>query len=102
MTTISPQRGDAIYSLLKGDPSFRNAMPDSFGLHVDANVTVKDVEAMGRAHGFRLAPAGPCQPGHSPACYVHLLPGKRLGDVLREILTTEARVTTVNLNYVER
>jgi hypothetical protein len=102
MATISPPRGNVIYSLLKGGLSSRNAVPDSFGLHLDANVTVKDVERMGRAHGFRLAPGGQCQPGHSPACYVQLLPGKRLGDVFREILTTEAHVTTVNLNYVLR
>jgi hypothetical protein len=102
MTTISPPRGDVIYSLLKGGLSTRNAAPDSFGLHVDANVTVKDVERMGRTHGFRITPDSQCRPGLSPACYVHLLPGKRLGDVFREILTNEAHVTTVNLNYVLR
>lgn len=102
MATISPARGDVIFSLLSGDLDLTNAAPATFGLHVEGNVTTKDVERMGRAHGFRLFPLAQSRPDQSPACYVQLLPGKRLADVLRDILTTEARVTTVNLNYVER
>ena len=102
MGTVSPARGDVIYSLLSGDLGPTNVAPATFGLHVEGNVTTNDVERMGLAHGFRLIPSAPWRPDQSPICYVQLLPGKRLADVLRDILTTEARVTTVNLNYVER
>jgi len=102
MRTVSAPRGDVIYSLLRSDISQAGAAPDSFGVHVDANVSAHDIERMGIAHGFRLIPQSDCRPNLSPACYVQLLPGRRLADVLRSLLTTEARVTTVNLNYVER
>jgi len=102
MGTLSPPRGDVVYSLLKGELSTANAAPATFGLHVEAGTTTQDVERMGRAHGFRLLPAAICRPNQSPSCYVQLVPGRRLADVLRDILTTEAQVRTVNLNQVER
>jgi len=102
MRTVSAPRGDVIYSLLHGELDQAGAAPDSFGLHVDGNVSAHDIERMGLAHGFRLPPQSNCRPELSPACYVQLLPGRHLADVLRNLLTTEARVTTVNLNYIER
>lgn len=102
MRTVTPPRGDVIYTLLKGNLSTENAARGSFGLHVDPNLTSSDVQKMGRAHGFRLIPGAPCQPNVSSICYVHLLPGKDLAAVLRDILTTEPAVSTVNLNYIER
>ena len=102
MGTLSPPRGDVVYSLLKGELSTANAAPATFGLHVEAGTSMQDVERMGRAHGFRLLPAAVCRPNQSPSCYVQLVPGRRLADVLRDILTTEAQVRTVNLNQVER
>ena len=102
MSTVSPARGDVIYTLLRGHLSTESAAPDSFGLQVDANLTASDVQRMGLAHGFRLIPYSQCRPDVSPICYVHLLPGRNLAAVLREILTTEPRVSTVNLNYVAR
>lgn len=102
MATIDPARGDVIYSLLTGKLGSAEAAPATFGLHLEGGVTENEVEAMGRAHGFRLIPTAACGSQQSPTCYVQLLPGKRLADVLREVLTTEPRVKTVNLNYVER
>jgi hypothetical protein len=102
MATVSPARGDVIYTLLEGHLNTAGASPDSFGLHVDAKLTARDVQRIGLAHGFRLTPDSPCRPGASPSCYVHLLPGKDLAGVLRGILTTEPDVATVNLNYIER
>lgn len=101
MHTLSAPRGDVIYSLLSGKlgPA---AAPDSFGLHVEPNVTATDIARMGAAHGFRLIPQPECRPDQAPSCYVSLLPGRRLADVLRDVLTSEAGVTTVTLNYVER
>jgi hypothetical protein len=71
-------------------------------LQVDANLTANDVRKMGLAHGFRLISDSDCQPNVSPTCYVSLAPGKNLAAVLREILTSEPGVSTVNLNYVLR
>lgn len=102
MRTVSAPRGDVIYSLLHGELDQAGAAPDTFGVHVEAGVSAHDIERMGIAHGFRLLPQSNCRPDLSPACYVQLLPGRHLSDVLRNLLTTEARVTTVNLNYVER
>lgn len=101
MSTVSPARGDVIYSLLKGPLSTENAASDSFGVHVDRNLSASDVRKMGLAHGFRLVPHSECRPDVSPVCYVHLAPGKQLAAVLREIVTSEPGVSTVNLNYVE-
>lgn len=102
MRTVSPPRGDVIYTLLTGRLGAGRAAPDSFGLHVEANVTESEVRTMGRAHGFQPVAFGQCRPDLSPICYVQLTPGKRLASVLEEILTTEPRVSTVNLNYVAR
>jgi hypothetical protein len=102
ISTVSPARGDVIYTLLGGRLSTENAAPKSFGLHVDANLTASGVQKIGRAHGFRLDPGSQCRPDLSPICYVDLLPGKNLAAVLREILMTESHVSTVNLNYVLR
>lgn len=102
MSTVSPARGDVVYTLLKGDLSTETATPDSFGLQVDASLTASDVRRMGLAHGFRLIPDSQCRPDVAPTCYVRILPDRRLAAVLREILTTEAHVSTVNLNYVVR
>jgi len=101
MRTISASRGDVIYTLLSGKLSLADADPDTFGVHLEANVSAQDVDRMGRAHGFSILSPGQCRPDLSPACYVHLLSGKRLADVLRDVLTSEPRVTTVSLNYVE-
>jgi len=101
MATISSPRGDVIYTLLSGKLNLAGADPNSFGVHVEANTSAKDVDRMGAAHGFRVLAPGQCRPDLSPACYVHLLSGKRLADVLRDVLTSEPRVTTVSLNYIE-
>lgn len=101
MSNVSPRRGDAVYSLLSGDLSLGNAAPTTFGLHVEGGVSANEVERMGRIYGFRLLPSAQCLPEQSPSCYVQLLPGKRLVDVLRDILTTESQVRTVNLNHIE-
>jgi len=102
MTTVSPPRGDVVYSLLQGGPDAAGATQVSFGLHVDAQVTAADIASMGSAYGFRAIQGSACRPELAPACYVQLLPGKRLPDVLRALLTHEPRVATVNLNIVER
>jgi len=101
MRTISTSRGDVIYTLLSGKLGLADADPNTFGVHVEANTSAQDVDRMGRAHGFSILAPGQCRPDLSPACYVHLLSGKRLADVLRDVLTSEPRVTTVSLNYVE-
>lgn len=101
MRTVSPTRGDVIYSLLHG----RLDAPDSsgvFGIHFERAVTRKEAEQIGLRRGFRLEPSNPFQPGASPTCYVRLSPGQELAAVLRNLLLSEPSVITVNFNYVEQ
>jgi hypothetical protein len=100
MRTITPPRGDAIYTLLQGQFEKR-ASSLTFGLHIEGPVTRDDVQRMGRSHGFLLEPYDRFNPSASPTCYVHLSPGHDLASVLKDILLTEAAVKTVNLNYYE-
>ena len=75
---------------------------DSFGIHIDGPVSEQMVQDMGRRHGFRLSPNAMVRADTAPTCYVQLEPGKKLAEVLREVLMTEPTVRTVNLNYMER
>lgn len=101
MATIAPPRADVIYSLIQG-LSPGPYLKDSFGLHVDGDVNQEQITEMGKQYGFRLPQPNAVRPGAAPTCYVQLLPGRELAAVFEEILTHEARVSTVNLNYFER
>ena len=94
-----------VYSLIEGlqanpDSARAGYVPDSFGLHLESGITVKEVFVLGAKHGFRLA-SGFNEKGR-PQCYVDLKDGKSLEQVLRDVLTSERVVVSVNLNYFER
>ena len=91
---LSPTRLDILYSLMQGFAG--RYLPDSFGLHLDAGTTREDAEQLGRRHGVIISQwfgQG------TPTCYVRLENGKKLETVLRDLLLTEPRVVSLNLNY---
>lgn len=100
MSGLSPRRIDVLYSILSGHREGRYRT-SSFGLQVEPETTRQEIVAMGERHGFVLPDDQLIDPANSPCCYVMLRQGDDLWDVLGRILSTEAKVTTVNLNYVE-
>jgi hypothetical protein len=72
---------------------------DSFGLHMEKDATKHDVVQIGKRCGFTLS--GVFRPDSRPNCYVTVVKGKRLEDVLWTVLLKEPKVVTVNLNYFE-
>jgi RNA polymerase sigma-70 factor (ECF subfamily) len=99
--TIQPPRVDMVYSLLEGSFPGRYTT-GHFGIHLNPGVTRKDVNEISKKYGFSLADEGLFHENGHPNCYVALAAGKSLTDVLRQVLSEEPRVVTVNLNYVER
>jgi RNA polymerase sigma-70 factor (ECF subfamily) len=102
--TITTRRLDMIYSLLEGLPPSPPApaagyQEDAFGLHVTPDTTQAAAVAMGEKHGFLLQTK--LSLDANPSCYCTIKPGKTLAAVLRDLLTSEPSVTTVNLNYRE-
>jgi hypothetical protein len=102
--TINPRRLDVVYSLLKGlppnPPTARSGYKtDSFGLHLEVLGSQADVERMGKQYGFSLT--GTFGKAARPNCYVTLEKGKSLSEVMQAVLTSEAKVITLNLNYFE-
>ncbi len=102
--TIRTRRLDMVYSLLRGlKPTPKGAkagyMSGSFGLHVAKGVKRKDVAAMGTRYGFD--PSRHFNANHRPACYVRLTKGKKLAEVIKQVLLREPTIVSVNLNYFE-
>ncbi len=102
--TIRTRRLDMVFSLLSGfKPTPKNKatgyMSDSFGLHVELGVKRKDVAAMGKHHGFD--PSRHFNANHRPACYVRLTKGKKLAEVIKQIMLREPKIVSVNLNYYD-
>jgi hypothetical protein len=101
---IATRRLDMVYSLMEGLPvpapgAKKGYRTNSFGLHLPIGTSESEVRKMGTRHGFTLV--GAFTPGARPSCYVALMSGKTLAEVLKKVLTEEASVVTVNLNYFE-
>lgn len=101
IATVNPPRRDVVYSLIQGLP-VGNYRTDSFGLHMEPETTRQDIAALGKKYGFTLPFDEPFDTAVVPNCYVRLEPGVQLEPTLREILSHESQVFTVNLNYYER
>jgi RNA polymerase sigma factor (sigma-70 family) len=94
-----PRRLDVVYSLLKGlpdNPLGTGAESNCFGLHLDVLQTQADVERMGKQYGFSIR--GDFSKTGSLKCFVTPEKGKKLPDVMRAVLTGEAKVITLQLN----
>ncbi|MEY9607014.1 hypothetical protein ABIF74_011767 [Bradyrhizobium japonicum] len=100
MSGLSPRRIDVLYSILSGQREGRYRA-NSFGLHVETGTTIEEIVALGERHGFVLPKDQFVEASNSPCCYVMIREGRELWEVLTALLSREAKVTTVNLNYVE-
>lgn len=98
---LGSRRIDAVYSLIAGFPAQPEARftTTSFCVRLEKGVTRDALVEMGERHGFKVD--GTFHAEGNPSCYVSITKGTLQG-VLREILSTEDDVVSVNLNYVEQ
>src|SRR5262249_22520037 len=97
--TIATRSLDLVYSLIVGlEPG--NYTKNSFGINVEKGSTEEAVQKLGKMNGFNVSDQ--FRPDTVPNCYVMLEAGKSLVDVMKAILTTEAQVLSLNLNYYEK
>jgi hypothetical protein len=94
-----------VYSVLEGFPpnppgAHAGYRPDAFGLHVENGTTAEDIGKI--CEKYRCALIGKFNPDFRPSCYVQVGQGTTLEAVIRQILASEPKVTTINLNYFER
>jgi len=97
--SIGSRRLDMVYTLIVGlPPKARNFSSTSFGVSVEKGTSREAVVEMGKKYGFEVGDFGA---DGVPSCYVKLVGGANLSVVMRELLSHEPSVVTVNLNYVE-
>ncbi|WP_315783342.1 MULTISPECIES: hypothetical protein [unclassified Bradyrhizobium] len=101
MSGLSPRRIDVLYSILSGQPEGRYRT-NGFGLHVEPGTTREEIAALGERHGFVVPSDQSIETSNSPCCYVVLREGRDLWEVIASLLSREAKVATVNLNYIEQ
>ena len=99
------RRLDVVYSILEGlPPNQPNALAgyitNSFGLHVEKDTTEEEFQKLCKLHG--CTPLGKFDATSNSGCYVQIDQGKSLEGTIRQILSTETKVTTINLNYFDR
>lgn len=95
MFGVVPSREDVIYTLLSGLPS-TEWKTESLGLHFDSSITKEAVDRMGLRYGFRLEEGSSFSPNSAPTCYIHLLRGRSVAAVMRELLVGEPDLKTIN------
>ena len=101
-TVDGTRRLDVVYSVMEGFPpnppkARAGYKTDSFGLHVEKGMTEDEVQKMCKKYGCTLVGKFYIEAG--PNCYVRI--GQSLEGVIRQILSNEPKVTTINLNYFE-
>jgi hypothetical protein len=101
MSGLSPRRIDVLYSILSGQREGRYRT-NSFGLHVVPGTTKEEIVALGERHGFVVPNDQSIETSNAPCCYVTIRDGREMWEVLAGLLSREAKVATVNLNYVEQ
>ena len=98
------RRLDMVYSVIEGFPpnapkARAGYRTNSFGLHVEKGATEEDIQKICKTHQCTLI--GKFTTEGRPNCYLQIGSGKSLEAVIQQILSTEPKVTTINLNYVE-
>ena len=101
----STRRLDMVYSVFEGfPPNVPTALfgytTNSFGLHVEKGTTEEDIQKICMKHQCTLV--GKFTTEGRPNCYLQIGPGPSLEAVIQQILTTEPKVTTINLNYFDK
>jgi hypothetical protein len=104
-TIDGTRRLDMIYSVLEGFPpntpkTVAGYNTDAFGVHVEKGTTEDDVQAMAKRRGCALN--GKFNAEFRPSCYFRLGKGHTLEKTIRQVLVSEPKVVTINLNYIER
>ena len=99
------RRLDMVYSVLEGFPpnppgARAGYRTDTFGLHVENGTTAGDIQKICRK--YRCTLVGQFNPDSRPSCYLRVGTGSTQVGVIRQILASEPKVTTINLNYFER
>src|SRR5262249_40879418 len=98
------KRLDMVYSVIEGFPpnppkaraGFRT---NAFGLHVEKGTTAKDIQKICQKHKCTLV--GKFNEEFRPSCYLQVGSGQSLEGVIQQILSTESKVITINLNYFD-
>jgi hypothetical protein len=103
-TIDGTKRLDMVYSVIEGfPPNPPNARAgyrtNAFGLHVEKGTTAEDIQKICQKHKCTLV--GKFNAALRPSCYLQIGSGQSLEGVIRQILSTESKVTTINLNYFE-
>ncbi len=98
------RRLDMVHSVLEGfPPNPPNARAgyktNAFGLHVEKGTTAEDIQKICKKYQCTLV--GKFNSEFRPSCYLQIGPGQSLEAVIQQILSTEPKVTTINLNYFE-
>jgi hypothetical protein len=98
------RRLDIVYSIIEGfppnPPQARSGYrTDSFGLHVEKGTTADDIQKVCQKYQCTLV--GKFSTESRPSCYLKIGPGPTLEAVIQQILSSEPKVTTINLNYFE-
>ena len=98
------RRLDMVYSVLEGFPpnpprARGGYKTDSLGLHVEKGTAEDEIQKMCKKYGCTLI--GTFNAEFRPSCYLQIGQGKSLEEVIRQILSSEPKATTINLNYFE-
>ena len=101
-TVGGTRRLDIVYSVIEGFPpnapkARAGYKTDSFGLHVENGTTEEDIQTLCRKYKCTLD--GKFTAEGRPNCYLQIRQAKSLEAVIQQILSTEPKVTTINLNY---
>jgi hypothetical protein len=104
-TVDGTRRLDIVYSVLEGfppnPPKARSGYnTDSFGLHVEKGTTAADIQKI--CHKYQCTLVGKFSAESRPSCYLKIGPGPTLEAVIQQVLSSEPKVTTINLNYFEK
>ena len=99
------RRLNMVYSVLEGFPpnvptALAGYTTNSFGLHVEHGTTEEDIQKFCIKHQCTLV--GKFTTEGRPNCYLQIGPGSSIEAVIQQILSTETKVTTINLNYFDR
>jgi len=99
------RRLDMVYSVLEGFPpnvptARAGYTTNSFGLHVEKDTAAEVIQKI--CQKYKCTLVGEFNAEFRPSCYLQIGQGQSLEAVIQQILTTEPKVTTINLNYFEK
>lgn len=103
--TLHARRLDMVYSVLEGLPPDQpntqvGYLTDVFGLYVEKGTTKEEILAMSKKYGCKVN--GKFNLEGRPSCNFGIGKGQSLEAVIQQVLADEAKVISINLQYVER